>query len=85
MLNKIIPTNIHTAPVSHIIINQPIDQKRYDHLFEQWLNPDHNVWQDFVAEHQIQLEQQDELAPTTSTYLESKEMLSIPKLPHGVQ
>ena len=64
MLDKIISTNIHTAPVRHIIINQPIDQKRYDHLYEQWLNPDHDVWQDFVAEQQIQLEQQDELAPT---------------------
>ena len=66
MLNKIIPTNIHTAPVCHIIINQPIHQKRYDHLYEQWLNPNHNVWQDFVAEHQIKLEQQNELAPTSS-------------------
>ena len=71
MLDKIIPVNIHNAPVSHIIVNQPIDQKRYDHLYEQWLNPNHNVWKDFVEEQSQQKKVPEDLKKLSVSKLKS--------------
>ena len=55
MLSKIKKNNIHQSPVPYIVINDPIDLKRYDALYEQWNNPSHETWKKFLKEHNVEI------------------------------
>jgi len=61
MLEKIKKTNIHKEPIPYIIINGPIDLKEYDSLYEQWNNPSHQVWTNFLNKHKIKVDLKNNL------------------------
>ena len=55
MLGNIKKTNVHKEPIPYIIINGPVDLKDYDSLYEQWNNPTHTVWTNFLNKHKIKV------------------------------
>jgi hypothetical protein len=61
MLDKIKKTNIHKESIPYIIINGPVDLKEYDSLYEQWNNPSHQVWTNFLNKHKIKVDLKNNL------------------------
>ena len=61
MLDKIKAENVHKEPAPHIIINHPIEVKNYDHLYEQWNNPAHVIWQELKQKHNVELTHHNKL------------------------
>jgi hypothetical protein len=61
MLDNIKRINIHKEPVPYIIINGPVDLKEYDGLYEQWNNPTHSVWTNFLNKHKIKVDLKNNL------------------------
>jgi hypothetical protein len=61
MLDKIKKTNIHKESVPYIVINGPVDLKDYDSLYEQWNNPSHIVWTNFLNKHKIKVDLKNNL------------------------
>ena len=55
MLGNIRKTNVHKEPIPYIIINGPVDLKDYDELYEQWNNPTHSVWTNFLNKHKVKV------------------------------
>ena len=55
MLDKIKKTNIHKESIPYIVINGTVDLKEYDSLYEQWNNPSHTVWTNFLTKHKIKV------------------------------
>ena len=51
MLHKILDDKIKD---SYIVINEPIETKLYDHLYEQFYNEQHEVWQKFRQTYDIE-------------------------------
>ena len=71
MLGNIKKTNIHKEPIPYIIINGPVDLKDYDSLYEQWNNPTHSVWTNFLNKHKVKLNLKNSL--TSSNQSKQKE------------
>ena len=61
MLGNIRKTNVHKEPIPYIIINGPVDLKDYDSLYEQWNNPTHTVWTNFLNKHKIKVDLKNNL------------------------
>ena len=61
MLGNIRKTNVHKEPIPYIIINGPVDLKDYDSLYEQWNNPIHQVWTNFLNKHKIKVDLKNNL------------------------
>ena len=61
MLGNIRKTNVHKEPIPYIIINGPVDLKDYDSLYEQWNNPSHIVWTNFLNKHKIKVDLKNNL------------------------
>jgi len=64
MLEKLLKINVFQKPCKHIIINHPIPMLDYDHLYEQWNNLTHTVWQKFLKKYQVEVICKNELKPT---------------------
>jgi hypothetical protein len=71
MLDKIKKINIHKEPIPYIIINGPVDLKDYDSLYEQWNNPIHQVWTNFLNKHKITVDLKNNL--TSNNQSQQKE------------
>jgi len=71
MLDNIKKINIHKEPIPYIIINGPVDLKDYDSLYEQWNNPTHSVWTNFLNKHKVKLNLKNSL--TSSNQSKQKE------------
>jgi len=61
MLDNIKKINIHKESVPYIVINGPVDLKDYDSLYEQWNNPSHIVWTNFLNKHKIKVDLKNNL------------------------
>ena len=55
MLDNVKKINIHKELIPYIIINGPVDLKDYDELYEQWNNPTHSVWTNFLNKHKVKV------------------------------
>lgn len=55
MLDKIKRTNVYRSANPYIYVNQPIDTKLYDGLYEQWDRPTHKRWQDFFDVYKVKV------------------------------
>ena len=55
MLDKIKRTNVYRSANPYIYVNQPIDTKLYDGLYEQWDRPTHKRWQDFFDVNKVKV------------------------------
>ena len=71
MLDNIKKINIHKESVPHIVINGPVDLKDYDSLYEQWNNPTHSVWTNFLNKHKVKVNLKNSL--TSSNQSKQKE------------
>ena len=60
MLHKISDDNIKE---SYIVINGPIENKLYDHLYEQFYNEHHEVWQKLRQTYNIETLNLEQLEP----------------------
>ena len=63
MLNKIKRINVYRSANPYIYLNQPIDTKLYDGLYEQWDRPSHKRWQDFFDVHKVNVTFYEVLKP----------------------
>jgi hypothetical protein len=61
MLDNIKKVNVYKESVPYIIINGPVDLKEYDSLYEQWNNPTHTVWTNFLNKHKIKVDLKNNL------------------------
>jgi hypothetical protein len=61
MLDNIKKINIHKEPIPYIVINGPIDLKDYDSLYEQWNNPTHSAWTNFLNKHKVTVDLKNNL------------------------
>ena len=61
MLDNIKKVNVYKESVPYIIINGPVDLKEYDSLYEQWNNPTHSVWTNFLNKHKIKVDLKNNL------------------------
>ena len=55
MLDKIKRTNVYRSANPYIYVNQPIDTKLYDGLYEQLNRPTHKRWQDFFDVYKVKV------------------------------
>ena len=67
MLDNIKKINIHKEPIPYIIINGPVDLKDYDSLYEQWNNPTHSVWTNFLNKHKVKVILKNNLTPNNQS------------------
>jgi len=73
MLDKIKKTNIHKESIPYIVINGTVDLKEYDSLYEQWNNPSHTVWTNFLNKHKIKVDLKNNL--TANNQSQQKEYI----------
>ena len=55
MLENLKTTNVHKDAIPYMIINDVIDVKEYDKLYEQWNNPDHVLWEIFLKKFNVKV------------------------------
>ena len=67
MLDNIKKINIHKELIPYIIINGPVDLKDYDGLYEQWNNPTHSVWTNFLNKHKVKVILKNNLTPNNQS------------------
>jgi hypothetical protein len=63
MLKKILDSNIKKT---YIIINQPVDNKIYDDLYEQFFDEEHSVWKKFREVNSVETINKEKLSSTAN-------------------